>query len=84
MTHKLAVLSLTMLYISCVYGRELENLCENDFFTYKGVLVNSFFKLLERAILLPAPNYMIDIFENCEQDRIDPATRDRALELKNE
>lgn len=85
MTHKLTVLSLTLLCLSGVYGVELENLCKNDFFSYKNVLVNSFYRLLERAVLLPAPYYLIDIFDNCEDDRFDDtATRDRALELKNE
>ena len=85
MTQKLAVLGLTLFCLSSAYGAELENLCKNDFFSYKNVLVNSFYRLLERAVLLPAPFYLIDIYDNCEDDRFDEtATRDRALELKNE
>lgn len=83
MTHKLAILA--VLCLASSNGLELENLCEKDLFSYKNVLVNSFHRRIEHAVLLPPPFYMIDIYDNCEDDRFDDtATRDKALEIKNE
>ena len=85
MSDKFAVLALALLCLRTAYGVNLENLCKNDFFSYKNVLVNSFFRFEERAFLPSAHTYMIDIYENCEKDQFDDtSTRDRALELKNE
>ena len=92
MTHLLAILSMAMLFLASFDAYpfsddlELENLCENDFFSYRNGKVNSFYREPASAVLLPAVNYMIDIFDDCkeDEDRFDnPATRDKALEIKN-
>ena len=45
MTNKLILVALLLCVSSSVYSLELGNICKQDVFTYRGLEVNSFYKI---------------------------------------